>query len=175
MVHSEAQGFRYVQRNKNCKNKAGGKSAIYTTQLVSFRSAQCILSILALHSRGGLELNFQASHVKLTKDLCINGRNTPKNFIFEITRQGRGLQLQPGTGQGQIMLDLSRARGVMEILSVPSISIEVLELAKRQNLKEYQGTSINDVPCFLAIFDLPTLSYSITSGFGGYLGPPYLP
>ena len=38
------------------------------------------------------------------------------------------------------------------------------------------GTSINDVPRFLAIFDLPTLAYSITShlAFGGYLGP-YLP
>ena len=33
------------------------------------------------------------------------------------------------------------------------------------------GTSINDVPRFLAIFDLPTLSYSITSDLGGYLGP----
>ena len=42
-----------------------------------------------------------------------------------------------------------------------------------------RGTSINDVPHFLAIFDLPTylptLSYSIMSHFGGYLGPPYLP
>ena len=39
-----------------------------------------------------------------------------------------------------------------------------------------KGTSINDVTRFLAIFDLPTylptLSYSITSLFGGYLGPP---
>ena len=36
-----------------------------------------------------------------------------------------------------------------------------------------KGTSINDVPCFLAIFNLPvpTLSYSITSHFEGYLGP----
>ena len=38
-----------------------------------------------------------------------------------------------------------------------------------------RGTSINDVPHFLAIFDLPTylptLSYSIMSHFGGYLGP----
>ena len=38
-----------------------------------------------------------------------------------------------------------------------------------------KGTSINDVPRCLAIFDIPTLSYSITSDFGGYLGPPYLP
>ena len=45
-----------------------------------------------------------------------------------------------------MILDLSRARGifespylVMEILSVPSISIEVLELANRQILKEYHG------------------------------------
>ena len=37
------------------------------------------------------------------------------------------------------------------------------------------GTSINDAPRFLAIFDLPTLSYSLASEFGGYLGPPYLP
>ena len=35
-----------------------------------------------------------------------------------------------------------------------------------------KGTSINDVPCFLAIY---TLSCSITSNFWGYLGPPYLP
>ena len=82
--------------------------AIYTTQLVSFRSAQCILSILALHSRGGLELNFQASHVKLTQNLCIIGRNTPKKTFLEL--QGRGLQLHPE----QIILDLSRARGVFE-------------------------------------------------------------
>ena len=34
------------------------------------------------------------------------------------------------------------------------------------------GTSINEVPRFLAIFDLLTLSYSITSHVGGYLGPP---
>ena len=41
------------------------------------------------------------------------------------------------------------------------------------------GTSINDVPRFLAIFDLPiylpTLSYSITSYFRDYLGPPTYP
>ena len=37
-----------------------------------------------------------------------------------------------------------------------------------------RGTSINDVPCFLAIFYLPTLSYYIMSDFWGYLGPPYL-
>ena len=35
--------------------------------------------------------------------------------------------------------------------------------------KNEWGTSINDVPRFLVIFDLPTLSYSITSHFGGYL------
>ena len=149
MVHSEAQGFGYVQLNKNCKNKAGGKSAIYATQLVSFRSAQCILSILALHSRGGLELNFQASHVKLTKDLCINGRNTPKNFILKLQGRARGSNYTLGC--------------------VPSISIEVLELAKRQNLKEYQGTSIKDVPCFLAIFDLP---YTVQSRFSDTFGLP---
>ena len=41
-------------------------------------------------------------------------------------------------------------------------------------MQEDKGTSINDVRCFLAIFDLPTLTYPITSdlGGGGYLGPP---
>ena len=44
----------------------------------------------------------------------------------------------------------------------------------------HKGTSINDVPRFLPIFDLPnyylpTLSYSMTSNFRGYFGPPYLP
>ena len=38
------------------------------------------------------------------------------------------------------------------------------------------GTSINDIPRFLAIFDLPTLSYSITSDLGGaILEPPNYP
>ena len=41
--------------------------------------------------------------------------------------------------------------------------------------KRHMGTSIIDVPRFLAIFDLPTLPYSITSDCGGYLGPSYLP
>ena len=41
--------------------------------------------------------------------------------------------------------------------------------------KNFKGTSINDVPRFLAIFDLPTFSYPIASDFWGYLGPPYLP
>jgi hypothetical protein len=37
----------------------------------------------------------------------------------------------------------------------------------------YQGTSINDVPRFLAILTyLSTLSYSIKSELGGYLEPP---
>ena len=35
------------------------------------------------------------------------------------------------------------------------------------------GTSINDVPHFLGIFDIPTLSYSITSDFWGCFGPTY--
>ena len=39
--------------------------------------------------------------IVLSKDLCINGRNSPKISFFEITRQG-GLQLHPGVGQGWI-------------------------------------------------------------------------
>ena len=35
----------------------------------------------------------------------------------------------------------------------------------------HKGTSINDVPRFSAIFDLPTLSYSTKSHFGSYLWP----
>ena len=40
-----------------------------------------------------------------------------------------------------------------------------------------KGTSINDVPRFLAIFDLPTYlpCPTLTHHIGGYLGPPYLP
>ena len=38
-----------------------------------------------------------------------------------------------------------------------------------------QGTSINDVRRFSAIFDLPTLPCPITSDFGGYFGPPTYP
>ena len=37
-----------------------------------------------------------------------------------------------------------------------------------------KGTFIKDVPRFLAIIELPTLSYSITSLFWVNLGPPYL-
>ena len=48
-----------------------------------------------------------------------------------------------------------------------------------QNYILNKGTFINDVPRFLAISDLPTylptLSYSITSLFGGFLGPPTYP
>ena len=38
-----------------------------------------------------------------------------------------------------------------------------------------KGTFINNVPRFLAIFDLPTLSYSITSLFWAILDPPTYP
>ena len=51
----------------------------------------------------------------------------------------------------------------------------VRDVNKRTLRKLGKGKFINDVPCFLAIFDLPTLSYSTTSLFWGYFGPPYLP
>ena len=38
-----------------------------------------------------------------------------------------------------------------------------------------KGTSINDVPRFLAIFDLPTLSYFIRAFFGAILDTPTYP
>ena len=57
--------------------------------------------------------------------------------------------------------------------------IQSFEMCKKDfsidQKKRHLETSINDVPRFLAIFDLHTLSYSITSDFGGYLGPPTYP
>ena len=63
---------------------------------------------------------------------------------------------------------MAKQRGT-SLMAVPEFKLKL-------KINWIRGTSINDVPRFLAIFDLPTylvLLYNVP--FWGYLGPPYLP
>ena len=72
---------------------------------------------------------------------------------------------------------IRKVKRLSSILSVPQTTTYFLKCGSPSKLEHTicttrRGTFINDVPCFLTIFDLPTYLVPTTSLFGGFLGPP---